>query len=106
MAETVISAFGLELKWLSAAVMVWFGPRRGDVVLMEQEECSYWTLSEQESDSAGSHWWTGTEEAGSSGMVEEGAVEEEEVGEKGLRQAVWVLDWTTGSAVDLWRSGS
>lgn len=99
----VISEFGLELKWLSGAVLVWSGPRGGVVVLMKQEECLYWTLREQKSDSAGSHWWTGTEEAGSSGTVEEEVVEEEV---EGLEEAVWVLDWTVGSAVVLWGSGS
>lgn len=89
MAETEISEFGLELKWLCVAVLVWSGPRGGAVVLMEQEECLYWTLWERELDSVGSHWWTGIEEAESSGMVV-GEVVEEEV--EDLGQAVWVLD--------------
>lgn len=77
------------------------------MVLREQEECLYWMLWEQESDLAGSHWVTGTEEAESSGMAVVVVVEEEEVvEEEGLEQAVWVLDWTAGSAVVLWVSGS
>lgn len=102
----MISGFGLELKWLSVAVLVWFAPRGGAVVLREQEECSYWILWGQESDSAGSHWWTGTEEAGNSGTAVVVVEEEEEEGEGGPGQAVWVLDWTVGSAVVLWVSGS
>lgn len=34
------------------------------------------------------------------------AVVEEEEEVEGLGQGVWVLDWTTGSAVVLWVSGS
>lgn len=76
------------------------------MVLKEKEDCSYWMQREQESDSAGSHWWTGTEEAGSSGMAVAVVEEEEAEEEEGLGQCVWGLAWTAGSAVVLWVSGS
>lgn len=77
------------------------------MVPREKEDCSYWTQRERESDSAGSHWWTGTEEAGSSGMaVAVVVVEEEEAEEEGLGQCAWGLAWIAGSAVVLWVSGS
>lgn len=100
------SVFGLELKWLFGAGLVWFAPRGGAVALRQQEERLYWMLWEQGSDWAGSHCWTGTEEAESFGMAVVGVEEEEVVEGEEPEQAVWVLDWTVGSAVILLVSGS
>lgn len=101
----MISEFGLELKWLFVAVLVWFAARGGSVALREQEVHSNWMPWEQESDSADSYWRTGTEEAESFGMAVVW-VEEEVVEAEGPGQVVWVLDWTVGSAVILLVSGS